>query len=89
MKISLAIAAVLFVPACGYAQAKPCEELKTEIAAKLDAKGVKGYSLEIVAKDQDAGDGKAVGNCEGGTKKIVYKKGAAAAQAPAKEPSNP
>ncbi|HZV90333.1 MAG TPA: DUF1161 domain-containing protein [Candidatus Binatus sp.] len=88
MKIFLAIAAVLLVPACGYAQAsKPCEELKTEIAAKLDAKGVKGYSLDIVAKDADAADGKVVGTCEGGTKKIVYKKGAAAAETPAKAPS--
>jgi hypothetical protein len=78
------------VPACGYAQAaKPCEELKTEIAAKLDAKGVKGYSLDIVAKDADAADGKVVGNCEGGTKKIVYKKAVAAAETPAKAPSNP
>ena len=55
MKTLLTIVAVLFVPACSYAQGpKPCEELKTEIAAKLDAKGVKGYSLDIVAKDQDA-----------------------------------
>jgi hypothetical protein len=90
MKKWLAIAAVLFVPACGYAQgAKPCEELKTEIAAKLDAKGVKGYSLDIVAKDADAADGKVVGTCEGGTKKIAYKKEAAAAQAPAKDPNKP
>ncbi|MGB9466573.1 MAG: DUF1161 domain-containing protein [Candidatus Acidiferrum sp.] len=90
MKKWLAIAAVLFVPACGYAQgAKPCEELKSEIAAKLDAKGVKGYSLEIVAKDADAVDGKVVGTCEGGTKKIVYKRGAVAAEAPAKDASKP
>jgi hypothetical protein len=90
MKIWLGIAAVLVMPACSYAQgAKPCEELKTEIAAKLDAKGVKGYSLDIVAKDADAGDGKVVGTCEAGAKKIVYKKGAAAAEAPAKAPSNP
>jgi hypothetical protein len=90
MKIWMAVAGVLLVPACSYAQgAKPCEELKTEIAAKLDAKGVKGYSLDIVAKDADAGDGKVVGTCEAGAKKIVYKKGAAAAETPAKAPSNP
>lgn len=53
---------------------KPCEELKTEISAKLDAKGVKNYSLTVVASDADAGDQKVVGTCEGGTKKIVYKK---------------
>jgi hypothetical protein len=95
MKALLAIAAVLAVPACSYAQgtaasvAKPCEDLKTEIAAKLDGKGVKGYSLDVVTKDQEVTDGKVVGTCEGGTKKVVYKKGAAAAapQTAAKEPS--
>lgn len=84
-RLWVAIAAVLVVPACSYAQgAKACEDLKSEIAAKLDAKGVKGYSLEVVAKDADAGDAKAVGTCEGGTKKILYSKKAGAA-APAKE----
>jgi hypothetical protein len=84
MKALLAIAAVLVVPACSYAQGpKPCEELKSEIAQKLDAKGVKSYSLEIVDKDKDA-DGKVVGTCEGGSKKIVYKKAAAAEKEAAK-----
>jgi len=88
MKVLLTIAAVLVVPACSYAQAaKPCEELKTEIAAKLDAKGVKGYTLDIVAKDADAGDAKVVGTCEGGTKKILYKKGDAAMKSEKKEPA--
>jgi len=53
--------------------AKPCDELKSEIAAKLDAKGVKNYTLDIVANDQVA-DKKVVGSCEGGTKKIVYQR---------------
>ena len=53
--------------------AKPCEDLKSEIAAKLDAKGVQNYSLDVVAADQ-VGDQKVVGSCEGGTKKIVYKR---------------
>jgi hypothetical protein len=56
------------------AAGKPCEELKGEIAAKLDAKGVSGYSLEIVDKGA-AASGKVVGTCEGGTKEIVYKRG--------------
>jgi hypothetical protein len=87
MKVLLTIAAVLVVPACSYAQgAKACDELKTEIAAKLDAKGVKGYTLDIVAKDADA-DGKVVGTCEGGAKKIVYKKGEAAPKSEKKEPA--
>jgi uncharacterized protein DUF1161 len=90
MKVLLTIAAVLVVPACSYAQgAKACEDLKTEIAAKLDAKGVKGYTLDIVAKDADAGEAKVVGTCEGATKKILYKKGEAAAPAKSekKEPT--
>ena len=89
MKTWLTLAAILFLPACSYAQAaKPCEELKSEIATKLDAKGVKSYSLEIVAKDQDM-EGKVVGSCEGGTKKIVYRRTAAAPESPAKEPGKP
>ena len=51
--------------------AKPCEELKTEIAAKLDAKGVQNYTLEIIPIDQPT-DLRTVGTCEGGTMKITY-----------------
>ena len=87
MKLLLTMAAAAFLPVCAHAQtAKPCEELKTEIAAKLDAKGVKSYSLDIVAKDQDT-EGKVVGTCEGGTKKILYSKKAAAAPDAADKPS--
>jgi outer membrane lipoprotein-sorting protein len=74
-------AAAAFLPVCAHAQAaKPCEELRSEIAAKLDAKGVQSYSLDVVAKEQDA-EGKVVGTCDGGTRKIVYHRGAAPAQA--------
>ena len=89
MKAWITLAAVLFVPVCSYAQAaKPCEELKSEIATKLDAKGVKSYSLEIAPKDQDV-EGKVVGTCEGGTKKIVYHRTANPPQSPAKEADKP
>lgn len=53
---------------------KPCEDLKSEIAAKLDAKGVKNYQLDIVAAG-DVKEQNVVGSCEGGTKKITYTKG--------------
>ena len=45
------IAAVLVLGLSGsaWAQVKPCEELKSEIEAKLKAKGVAKYSLDIVA----------------------------------------
>jgi hypothetical protein len=50
---------------------KSCEDLKSEIAAKLDAKGVKNYTLDVVAADQ-VKDQQVVGTCEGGAKRIVY-----------------
>ena len=72
MKTIIGLAALLLVASHAYA-AKPCEELKTEIAAKLDAKKVGNYTLEIVENDK-VGDKKVVGSCEGGAKKIVYEK---------------
>ena len=56
-----------------FAAKKPCDELKSEIAAKQDAKGVKGYSIEIVAPE-NVKDAKVVGSCDGGTKRIIYKR---------------
>ena len=90
MKLLATIGVLLFVSVPAHAQgvAKPCEELKDEITKKLDAKGVKGYTLEIVAKDKDA-EGKIVGTCDGGTKKIMYSKTSAPAEPPAKEPPKP
>jgi hypothetical protein len=54
--------------------AKDCEELKAEIAAKMDAKGVVNYTLEIVPTE-NVKDEKVVGSCDGGKKKITYKRG--------------
>jgi hypothetical protein len=79
---SLLVAAL----SAGAAGQKPCEELKAEIAKKLDANGVKSYSLDIVAKDKEA-DGKVVGSCDGGTKKIVYQRGGAPAAKPTPAPA--
>ena len=86
----LAAAVVLFsLPVSVYAQAlKPCDELKAEIAKKLEAKQVKSYSLDVVAKDKEA-EGSTVGTCEGGTKKIVYQKTSAQPQKPAAETKKP
>ncbi|MDH4041675.1 MAG: DUF1161 domain-containing protein [Gammaproteobacteria bacterium] len=56
------------------AQPKDCGELKAEIDAKISANGVPAFTTTIVDKDAEA-DGKVVGTCENGTKKIVYKRG--------------
>lgn len=56
-----------------FAQSKPCEELKSEIAAKLDAKGVKDSSSRLaIVPTEEVKDQKVVGSCEGGKKKITY-----------------
>jgi predicted lipoprotein with Yx(FWY)xxD motif len=71
--LSALIAAALLAAGSPAFAAKSCDELKTEIAAKLDAKSVSGYTLEIVEADK-AGEAKVVGSCEGGAKKITYAK---------------
>lgn len=70
--VATLILALTAAPA--FAQQKACEELKSEIAKHLDDKGVKNYQLNIVPTDQ-VKDQKVVGSCEGGKKKIVYKRG--------------
>jgi propanediol dehydratase small subunit len=63
-------------PASAAASArKPCDELKDDISKKLDAKGVQGYTLDAVAAGDVKPDDKVIGSCDGGTKKITYKRG--------------
>jgi hypothetical protein len=69
---AIALAASL-AAAPAYAR-KACDELKAEIDAKLAEKGVSSYTLEVVATEEVA-DQKVVGSCDGGSKKIVYKRG--------------
>ena len=71
----LMLAVVLFALAgSALAAPKPCDELKAEIDAKLKAKGVAAYSLEVVDKGS-ATDKTVVGSCAAGSKEIVYQRG--------------
>ena len=72
MKKVIMVTVLLMMASPAFAR-KSCEELKSEIDAKLQAKGVKSYSLEIVP-NENAKEGKVIGSCDGGTKKIVYKR---------------
>ena len=63
-----------FGTSAAYAQKKDCNELKTEIEAKIKKNGVDKFTLEVIEADKQT-DGKVVGTCDGGAKKIVYKKG--------------
>lgn len=51
-----------------------CEELTAQIEAKIKAKGVKDFTLTAVPKDEKS-DQTVVGTCDGGAKKILYKRG--------------
>jgi hypothetical protein len=74
VKTVLTLLAVALFLSTGSAWArKPCDELRQEIAAGLDAKGVKQYSLTVIAKDT-ADTRKTVGTCNGGTERIVYER---------------
>ncbi|SDV08456.1 DUF1161 domain-containing protein [Pseudomonas mucidolens] len=65
---------LLSIAGTALAAGKPCEELKSEIDAKIQANGASGYTLEVVDKGT-AASGEVVGSCEGGTKEIVYNRG--------------
>ena len=75
--------AVLLLASVGAYAAKPCQELKDEIAKKLDEKGIKFYSLEIVPAEKVKDEGKVVGTCDGGKKKILYSRTPATTAKPA------
>lgn len=68
------IAVLVLLASPAWAQVKPCEELKGEIETKIRQNGVEQFTLTIVDKEAPE-DGKVVGTCEGGTKKILYKRG--------------
>jgi Protein of unknown function (DUF1161) len=65
------VLSIVTLVASASAMATPCDEVKGQIAAKLDAKHVTNYTLDVVPADQNS-DAKVVGSCEGGAKKIVY-----------------
>lgn len=72
MKNSVAVVALCLAATPALAQ-KACEELRAEIAAKIEAKGVKNYHLDIMAAEAVKGQ-KVVGSCEGGKKRITYRR---------------
>jgi uncharacterized protein DUF1161 len=74
MRVFFAAIVLALVASPVFAQAKSCEELKSEIETKIKNNGVKEFTLTIVEKGAPE-DGKVVGTCEGGAKKIVYKRG--------------
>ena len=73
-KLIVAVVLALGLAGSAWAQRKDCGELRGEIEAKIKKNGVDKFSLDVVDAGAQA-DGKVVGTCDGGSKKIVYKKG--------------
>ena len=73
IRVAFGVLASLLAPAA-QAAPKPCEELKAEIEAKIQANKVSSYTLEIVPNAEVSDPNMIVGSCEGGTKKIIYQK---------------
>lgn len=68
-------AVVLLLSASAHAQGSPCEQLRSTLAARLHG-DVRTYSLEAVPAGTPLPPGaKFIGTCEGGAKKIMYRKG--------------
>lgn len=77
------------IPLPSIAEILSCDALKSRVDAKLQAKGVQSYTLEVVAIESQnnstvaasgipaikAGNGKEVGTCDGGTKRLIYTRG--------------
>jgi hypothetical protein len=84
--IGLAPLIVVAIPVA--ALAKNCDEVKIEIDAKIKAKGVTNYVLQIVDQS-DANEGLIVGNCGQGAKKIVYLKNALPSSVPSPKSPQP
>jgi hypothetical protein len=73
MRKVLAALALSVLAAPLFAQIKPCDELKSEISAKLAAKGVKDPDSRLaIVPTEEVKDQKVIGSCEGGKKKITY-----------------
>ncbi|RBL66505.1 hypothetical protein C3E98_037170, partial [Pseudomonas sp. MWU13-2625] len=70
-KLVLAVA-LLSLAGTALEAGKPCDVVEKDIKDKLEAKGVHGYSLQIVDKAGNSGtDGKTIGTCDAGKKEIV------------------
>jgi hypothetical protein len=79
MKKIVPAVALALLAAPLFAQMKPCEELKSEIVAKLQAKGVKDPESRLaIVPTEEVKDQKVIGSCEAGKKKITYESSAAA-----------
>jgi len=60
------------------AQSSACDQLKATLSARIEASGVRDYSLEAVpATEPTPANVRVIGTCDGGRTKVLYYRGAA------------
>ena len=74
---TVASAAALVQPVLCHAIS--CDELRTDVEAKIRAGGVSAFSVSVLSSDSPS-TGKVVGSCEHGSKKLIYSTAGAASQ---------
>jgi hypothetical protein len=90
--VLLALAAAWLPAAGAHAQSASCEQFRDKLAERIEAGGVRGYSIEMVPGRAPLPSGaRVIGTCDGGATKIVYwrfgkPRAAAAASAPGEAP---
>lgn len=96
--LGAALAVSMFWAASVRAQTPACDQLKASLAARIEATGVRGYSLDAVRAGSPApSDAKVIGTCESGAYKVLYRRwggarplaGAASAAGPASAAQGP
>lgn len=90
MRKTIFLSSLILLSLPAVAERLSCDALKDRLDAKLQAKGVQTYTLEIVdaktpastaqvasgvAATNMAVKGKEVGTCDGGTKRLIYTRG--------------
>jgi len=90
MREIVLLAILTIVSHVAVAEGLTCDALKDRLDAKLQAKGVQVYTLEIMPVDASLSSpkpasgvsdsakipkGKVVGTCAGGTRKLIYTRG--------------
>lgn len=89
MRKAVLFTCLIFSSLSAMADILTCDALKARVDAKLQAKGIPSYTLEIepieipkIINDASSGisatksnKGKEVGTCDGGTKRLIYSKG--------------
>lgn len=75
MKQLMLASSLILMSVTSWAAVTSCDEIKGKIETKLAGKGVAHYTLQVVEKDVETSD-RVVATCEGGSKKIIYTRGA-------------